>query len=139
MGKSFMQNNKKQIIKNWLFFAEQDLKVAQISFKESLFTNVCFHSQQAVEKSLKALLLNKKRNLPKTHDLMFLFEKIITFEPQLSSFKRHCEFLNQFYLPTRYPDTLPGSLPQGLPNQEDSQEALKFAQEIFEFTQEKLK
>ncbi|MFH1318346.1 MAG: HEPN domain-containing protein, partial [Candidatus Omnitrophota bacterium] len=46
---------KKQT-KQWLIFADEDLRVAKIVFKEGIYNQVCFHSQQATEKSLKALI-----------------------------------------------------------------------------------
>lgn len=42
----------------WLTFAHEDLKVAGILLSEQIYNQVCFHSQQAVEKALKCLLLN---------------------------------------------------------------------------------
>ena len=39
----------------WLAFAHEDLRVAEIALPEGLFNQVCFHSQQCVEKALKAL------------------------------------------------------------------------------------
>ena len=46
--------------------------------------------------------------------------------------------LNQFYIPTRYPDALPGSLPEGLPNKEDTEKALQYASEIVAWIKKKL-
>lgn len=40
----------------WLFFAESDLKVADVILNEGIYNEVCFHAQQAVEKSFKAIL-----------------------------------------------------------------------------------
>ena len=38
--------------------------------------------------------------------------------------------MDQFYIPTRYPDALPGSLADGLPDKNDALETLKTAQEL---------
>ena len=40
------------------------------------------------------------------------------------------EIMDQFYIPTRYPDALPGSFPEGLPGKEDAEEALLLARQV---------
>jgi HEPN domain-containing protein len=42
-----MKNN------NWLEFAQQDLRMAQIAFSEQIYNQACFHCQQAAEKFLR--------------------------------------------------------------------------------------
>jgi HEPN domain-containing protein len=47
----------KPVVARWLEFAEVDLKAARSLLDEgSLSSVVCFHAQQCVEKSLKALI-----------------------------------------------------------------------------------
>lgn len=50
--------SKRDIIKRWIQKAESDLKTARIlmEFEGSPTESICFHSQQAVEKLLKAYL-----------------------------------------------------------------------------------
>lgn len=129
---------KKEQIKRWLDFAAEDLKAAEISLAENLPNIVCFHSQQAVEKSLKALYLSCFATTPKTHDLEVIFTKLREKVAGLSGFEEKIRYLNKFYVPTRYPDALPGSLPEGLPDVKDAQEALSLAKEILEFVEEKI-
>jgi len=40
--------------------------------------------------------------------------------------------LENYYIPSRYPDATPGSLPEGLPGREDAERALAAAQGISE-------
>jgi len=35
--------------------------------------------------------------------------------------------LDDYYIPTRYPDALPGTLPEGLPEQSDAENAIGLA------------
>ena len=125
-------SDKENQIRRWLNFAKEDLKAAQIAIKENLPNIVCFHSQQTAEKILKALFLAYFDTVPKTHDLEVILEKIKTKTPKLSEFKKEIRFLNRFYIPTRYPDTLPGSLPEGLPTKKDAKEAITYAQRILD-------
>ena len=54
----------------WLFFARQDLQMAELALKEGLYNQVCFHSHQCVEKCLKALLANQGKAPPRTHSIL---------------------------------------------------------------------
>ncbi|OGK22152.1 hypothetical protein A2866_06760 [Candidatus Roizmanbacteria bacterium RIFCSPHIGHO2_01_FULL_39_8] len=125
-------NNKNQSIKEWLFFATSDIKSAEASFKANIHHNACFHSHQAAEKTLKALYIHQNQIIPKVHDLLYLLNKSKNKE-KLLGLKKELNFLNQFYIPTRYPDVLPGSLPEGLPDKKDAQKAIKYAKEIVNF------
>lgn len=62
----------KEQVRQWLSFAEEDLKVARIILKEKIYNQVCFHAQQCVEKLLKALI-EEKEMVPKEHRLPKLF------------------------------------------------------------------
>jgi len=44
--------------------------------------------------------------------------------------------LDDFYIPTRYPDAIPGAMPEGLPNAEDAREALEVAEETFKYAED---
>src|SRR5436853_3448790 len=48
----------------WLARAEDDLSFAQLGLREKYFSQVCFLSQQVVEKAFKAFLLAKGRSYP---------------------------------------------------------------------------
>lgn len=39
--------------RRWQYFAHQDLQMAELTFNEGIYNQVCFHSQQCVEKCLK--------------------------------------------------------------------------------------
>src|SRR5436309_9802815 len=58
----------------WLARAEDDLSFAQLGFREKYFSQVCFLSQQVVEKALKAFRLAKGRSYPRVH-------KVVELEP----------------------------------------------------------
>lgn len=56
----------------WLKFAEEDMALAKALLKEKIYNQVCFHSQQAAEKMLKAYLKSKKIVPPRIHSLLEL-------------------------------------------------------------------
>lgn len=62
---------------------------------------VCFHCQQAVEKSLKAILAFRGMASPKTHDLLVLVNLVDC--PDLVRHKSDLSRLNRYAVETRYP------------------------------------
>jgi len=65
----------KPVVKKWLTIARGDLKMAYLSVThdKNLTEQTCFHAQQCVEKSLKAFLVFKNVNFPKTHSIEYLY------------------------------------------------------------------
>ena len=59
------------MLKKLLEIAEEDLEAAKELFKNKKFRTCTFHCQQAVEKFLKAYLLEKKDRYPFTHSIAF--------------------------------------------------------------------
>lgn len=57
---------------NWLDFANDDIEVGDILFREAKYNMTCFHSQQAAEKALKGFLTHHKLASPRTHNLVEL-------------------------------------------------------------------
>lgn len=113
----------------WLRFAREDLRIAELAMQDSLYNQVCFHSQQCVEKALKGWLAQRGKSIPRTHRMADLLNIIPA--RFIRQFEDSLLVLDQFYIPTRYPDALPGSLPDGLPEESDAREALDLAKAIF--------
>lgn len=113
---------------NWRYFADEDLRMAELAFADKLYTQVCFHSQQACEKMLKSLLADKAEPVPKTHKLSDLLPMLPDIPAQ--KIQEDVILLDRFYIPTRYPDALPGSIPDGLPTEQEAKEALDTARKL---------
>ncbi len=58
-------------LKSWIAHAEDDFDAAKALMRQKrpLLSGACFHAQQSAEKYLKALLILKDFDFPKTHDL----------------------------------------------------------------------
>lgn len=109
----------------WLEFARQDLQMAELALKEGIYNQVCFHSQQCVEKCVKGLLANIGKTPPRIHSIVDLLGLL---PPDcLEDLREELGQMDIYYIPTRYPDALPGSLPDGLPGKEDAEEAIAIA------------
>ena len=122
-----MDKNKKQAIE-WLKAASDDLdNISYIINVENLTNIVAFHSQQAIEKSFKALIEYKKISFIKTHNLEKLYNNIEKF---IDIDYEQLELINELYIDSRYPGDM-GLLPNGKPTLEDAKEFYDFASMIF--------
>jgi len=109
----------------WLSFAREDLRVAEVVLKEEIYNQTCFHAQQCVEKALKGALARQGQTPPRTHAIADLLELIPA--DWLSDLRDDLRGLDDYYIPTRYPDALPGTLPEGLPGLTEAEEAVSLA------------
>ena len=112
----------------WLYFARENLKMAELAMAEGIFNQACFHSQQCAEKALKAFHCVQNRPPPRTH-LMADLIRMLDPNP-FGQIRVELLLLDRFYIPTRYPDALPGSLPYGMPDRNDALGALATARQL---------
>ncbi|MGJ7045399.1 HEPN domain-containing protein [Thermoanaerobacterium thermosulfurigenes] len=116
--------------KQWLNYAEDDYKAANELLKAKLYNVVCFHSQQSIEKYLKAYLIYNGINPPRVHHLITLIRIINKFSDAFDEFIDDVKTVDMYYIPSRYPDAPIGSLPDGMPNEDDAKKALEVAANI---------
>jgi HEPN domain-containing protein len=74
MGTTPPPESDPEVVKQWLRKAHDDLAVAEVVLATTPTARwaACFHGQQAVEKAMKALLVARAVDFPKTHSLGFL-------------------------------------------------------------------
>ena len=101
-------------IQHWLRFAESDMVSAEALHRARQELNALFHLQQAVEKTLKALLLRKSEvQPPRIHGLRGLSERCglrLTKKQALLM-----ENLSEYYVESRYPGDWDAGHPRSLP------------------------
>lgn len=120
----------------WLTFAAEDLRVAELTLEAGIYNQTCFHAQQCVEKCLKACLAVEGELLVRTHLIADLLKVLpATASQALRDIEKALARLDQFYIPTRYPDALPGTLPEGLPERHHAEVALSTARRCHELVQ----
>jgi HEPN domain-containing protein/predicted nucleotidyltransferase len=110
----------------WLLEAQEELEIARVLLEHAKLRGVCLHSQQCVEKLLKALLLEKGRRLPRTHDVIDLWNSALSEGWSVDIELDDLVFLNSVYR-GRYP-TEEGLLPHGEPSVEDARRAVRAAE-----------
>jgi HEPN domain-containing protein len=113
--------------KEWLRKAAEDLRGAEIDLTASppLIEDALFHCQQAVEKSLKALLTFHDRPFRKTHSLVELGESCLGIDSTLKAIVDDAAPLTEYAWAFRYPGT-----PE-VPQLEEAQAAVALARRVF--------
>jgi HEPN domain-containing protein len=101
---------EQELVKAWLDFAADDLDVAKHVFTD-LFPkklNIsCFHCQQAAEKALKAFLLSRSIEPPRTHDLEMLCKMGIEQDATFATILAINAKLSVYGVRAKYPSELP--------------------------------
>jgi HEPN domain-containing protein len=118
------------LAERWLRFARDDLRVAEIVYGERIYHQACFHAQQCVEKSLKGVLVAGGHRPPRTHSITDLLSMLPS--GLLSDLADELGELDDYYIPTRYPDALPGVLPDGLPGRAEAEAAVALAETVLD-------
>lgn len=121
----------KRETEEWIKIAKEDLEAAEHLSSTSLYRMICYHSQQAVEKILKAILTEHEIEFSRTHNIPDLLNaaKEIGYKPPINT--GEATFLNSIYR-ARYPAAL-GLLPSGEPTKEDAEKALLVAETMWKW------
>ena len=94
------------LIKEWIIKAEGDFTTAKRELKASRSPNfdaACFHSQQCIEKLMKAALIQHSSTPPKTHDLYQLFLLLQPLCPDFQPGIEDLRYLTRAAVDFRYP------------------------------------
>jgi len=93
----------------WLAKAEVDVLACDslAAPGTELWEAVAFHSQQAVEKALKALLVWHQVEFPKTHDIQRLLDLLADADPELARASVGAAALTPYGVEYRYPGEYP--------------------------------
>jgi len=126
----------KKIHERWLDKADDDLNFARLGFKNKYYAQVCFLSQQCIEKCLKGFIVFKGRLYDKTHNLMKLYEDANELKSKLAHLEEKLHIIDEYYVPVRYPDGVPGNAQDGEPSRENASEAMETAEKIFSIVAE---
>ncbi|MBL7206107.1 MAG: HEPN domain-containing protein [Candidatus Aenigmarchaeota archaeon] len=86
--------------KKWMKKAEDDFENAEILLRNKKYDGAMFFSQQAAEKALKAISIEKFNRLRKIHDLVELGKDVNLDKNLLENAKE----LTMAYIYSRYPD-----------------------------------
>ena len=91
-------------MEEWFKQADYDLGTAEAMFRCRRYIYAVFMCHLCLEKTLKGLIAKRGEIPPKSHDLVYLLEKIGIDLPE--GHAAFLEMLNEVSVPTRYPDEL---------------------------------
>lgn len=126
----------RKVTGSWIKDVEDEFDSAVILYEHGKYRGACYHSQQCVEKGLKALILEKGRKPERIHDIVELLNEVIKQGWNVSLTMDDAIFLNSIYK-GKYP-TEEGLLPHGEPSKEDAEKAIAVSRVVVE-TLKKLK
>ena len=116
--------------RRWLAQGENDLAFATLASREGYFAQACFNSQQAAEKALKAFLYSRGAEQVFGHSVADLAAECAELDAEFASLRSRAAPLDQFYVATRYPNSLPGGIPAQAFARPEAERALKMAREV---------
>jgi HEPN domain-containing protein len=117
------------IVDEWFRYSQNDLLVAKHCFedmhpKQTVIAS--YHCQQCAEKSLKAFLISKNIEPPKTHDLKFLSKMCQDIDSLFVDIATQCARLDSYGSATRYPKELS-------PDENIVKRLINEAQQVYDF------
>ena len=114
-------------LKSWITHAEEDFAAAKVlaRLKKPLLSGACFHAQQSAEKYLKALLILKDMDFPKTHDLPTLNTLCNEVGILTGLIPQQLIDLTEYAVHRRYPGNQPTS--------EEAEDAIEIAKSVRRF------
>jgi HEPN domain-containing protein len=116
--------NSAKLVQQWVELAQDDFGAAQDLFPNGRWRQVCFHSQQAAEKWIKALLTARQLPIEKTHDLERLITPLSDVQ-ELGLLQHDILDLSEYAVDARYPSVDDERL-----NELDAKRALDAAREV---------
>lgn len=118
--------------RDWLNQAERDLEQAQASRDAERHEWACFASHQAAEKAVKALHLARGQEAW-GHVVARLLAELPQSVSTPDELRQKARVLDNFYIPTRYPNSHAEGAPFEHYGPLQSEEALRYAHEIIDF------
>ncbi len=125
----------------WLETARGDIETARILLDAGRWAHACFHAHQAAEKALRALWYAADLD-PWGHSVLSLIADLREASP--GTFARVADLaeaganLDQFYIPTRYPNGLPDLTPEQAFTRQMAATALELGRSVVEQVGESL-
>ena len=119
--------------RSWPRQARRKLESAKWDLKGKFYEDACFSAQQAAELAVKALL-EKKGLSRRGHSIYFMLNEINADSELL----RMAKILDQYYIPTRYPNGFDVGAPMDYYDKTQAEEAIEYAERIIRFVEKEI-
>jgi len=118
----------KEETKAWLAYADENLNVAKLSLDHGHLNASLQNVQQAVEKYLKAVILEKDLEFKRTHSIRQLNGLLSSSGITVDISDDEIDLMDTIYVPSKYP--VYSALPDALPGPEICGDALKIVEKV---------
>lgn len=122
----------------WLNPARVDLQTAKWNEKGNFYAAACFWAQQTAERALKAFLYFHGQRRVTQHSIVKLAKACAHLDHTFTDFVNRVTALDQYYIPTRYPNGLPEGIPAHASSATEAQMAIQLAEELVTFVARKI-
>lgn len=112
----------------WLRYAEENLRSAEVLLDSGLFNPSLHNSQQAVEKLLKAVLIENAAGLIKSHSIRELVGRLEVIPINHPLTDDDIDLLDSIFLPSKYP--VFSVLPNFMPDAEICRQCIEIAKRV---------
>jgi len=121
----------------WLNYARDNLDSAILLLENNLFNPCLQNLQQCVEKTLKAVLIERNYPLKRTHSINELKNIVDSIGIRINLSEDDCDFFDSVYLPSKYP--VASVIPDFNPDKSMCNNAIKIGEYLFKTANEILK
>jgi|SRR5215216_1803342 len=120
------QSKSRHEAERWWLTASDDLGAAKTLHEAGKYSHACFLSLQSSEKAMKALwfVIDHDPCVHSIQNLVMKFPKQNLFE-RPNDWIAHASYLDNFYIPARYPNGLPDLTPSQVYIFQDSEQAIE--------------
>ncbi len=100
-----MDEARRRLVQGWLIKALRDVATARKLAQDPspLLDTAIYHCQQAAEKAVKGFLAYHEQTVVKTHDVRFLVNQALAFEPGFVEWLEAAECVTPYATAYRYP------------------------------------
>ena len=115
-------------VSRWIAYADENLAISRLALDGGYY-NACLQNvQQAVEKYLKAVVLQRGYAFQKTHSISTLNDQLINDRVATGLSDEDCILLDSIYMPSKYP--FGSALPDFNPDEEICRQCVQMAETV---------
>ena len=133
-----MRRDPKGEALRWLAQAEEEFKDASTLANAGRYYLSLYLCQQSAEKALKAFIYLREEEPLLTHSVATLLKLASNIDRDFNSLKQ-AKRLDDYYIPTRYPNGLPGEVPaRYYDDVDEAKRALSLSEEVLGLVRNKI-
>lgn len=121
----------------WIQYAEENITSAVVLLASGLYNPSLQNSQQAVEKFMKAVVIERAAGMSKTHSIRELATRLESLDVVHGLSDDDIDLLDSIYLPSKYP--VMSVLPDFMPDADVCRQCIQIAESVKDAVMKALK